>query len=84
VSSWFELHQIAHDLRNHYAMLGGKTLSSPDAIHLTTAILYRVDEFHTFDEDGSSGSLGLNPLSGNVGGHRLTICKPEANGRSQT
>lgn len=69
---------IAHDLRNHYASLGGKTLSTPDAIHLATAILYRADEFHTFDEEGSRRSLGLIPLSGNVGGHKLTICKPEA------
>jgi predicted nucleic acid-binding protein len=69
---------IAHDLRNHYVLLGGKTLSTPDAIHLATAILYRADEFHTFDSEGSSRSLGLIPLSGNVGGHRLTICKPEA------
>ena len=69
---------IAHDLRNHYAQKGGKTLSTTDAIHLATAVLYRVDEFHTFDEDGSSRSLGLLPLSGDVGGHKLRICKPVA------
>lgn len=69
---------LAHDLRNHYAASGGKTLSTPDAIHLATAILYRADEFHTFDCEGSSKSLGLIPLSGNVGGHKLIICKPEA------
>jgi predicted nucleic acid-binding protein len=73
---------LAHDLRDHYASpvgpTGGKTLSTPDAIHLATAIHYRVDEFHTFDGDGSSKSIGLLPLSGNVGGHKLTICKPEA------
>jgi PIN domain len=67
-----------HDLRNHYAAKGKKTLSAPDAIHLATAILYRADEFHTFDSDGSSRSLGLLPLSGDVGGHRLIICKPVA------
>src|SRR4029450_11622152 len=32
--------QMAHDLRNHYAVLGGKNLTTPDAIHLATAILY--------------------------------------------
>lgn len=69
---------LAHDLRNHYAMKGGKTLSTPDAIHLATAILCRADEFHTFDQEGSSRSLGLIPLSGDVAGHRLIICKPEA------
>jgi predicted nucleic acid-binding protein len=73
---------MAHDIRDHYmvrsAEFGGKTLSTPDAIHLATAILYRVTEFHTFDNDGSAKSLGLIPLSGNVGGNRLTICKPQA------
>src|SRR5690349_6322653 len=48
--------QLAHDLRNYYAInkskYGGKILSTPDAIHLTTAIIYRVTEFHTFDRDG--------------------------------
>ncbi len=73
---------LAHDLRDHYAANaaahGGKTLSTPDAIHLATAIHYRIDEFHTFDNDGNAKHLGLLPLSGNVGGHRLIICKPEA------
>ena len=74
--------KMAHDLRDYYASrsaeFGGKTLSVPDAIHLGTAILHRATEFHTFDRDGSSRSLGLLPLSGNVGGHGLTICKPQA------
>lgn len=73
---------MAHDIRNHYvsraAEFGGKNLSTPDAIHLATAIIYRVTEFHTFDADGNAKNLGLLPLSGNVGGHRLTICKPQA------
>jgi len=74
--------RMAHDLRDYYvqrsAEFGGKTLAVPDAIHLATAILYRVSEFHTFDGGGMGKSLGLLPLSGNVGGHRLTICKPQA------
>ena len=73
---------IAHDIRDFYSaqahVNGGRTLSTPDAIHLATAIFYRADAFHTFDENGSSKSLGLLPLSGNVAGHKLTICKPEA------
>jgi predicted nucleic acid-binding protein len=75
--------KMAHDLRDYYmqrtAEFGGKVLSVPDAIHLATGILNRVTEFHTFD-GGKSGSksLGLLQLSGNVGGHRLTICKPQA------
>jgi hypothetical protein len=70
--------ELAHDLRNHYAELGGRMLSTPDAIHLATAIHYRADEFHTFDSGSSTKSLGLIPLSGNVGGHKLIICKPTA------
>jgi predicted nucleic acid-binding protein len=74
--------RLAHDLRDHYAALaastGSKLLSTADAIHLATAIHHRVSEFHTFDEMGNAKHLGLLPLSGNVGGHRLTICKPEA------
>ena len=68
---------LSHEIRNYYQAKGTK-LSSPDAIHLATAILYRANEFHTFDNGGIGKSLGLLPLSGNVGGHRLTICKPQA------
>lgn len=82
VSKDIKVAAIAHDLRDCYSArqeeFGNKTLSAPDAIHLATAILYRVDEFHTFDEHGTGKSLGLIPLSGNVAGNRLTICKPVA------
>ena len=73
---------LAHDIRDFYIKRasehGGRTLSTPDAIHLASAILYRVDAFHTFDEKGNAKNLGLIPLSDNVAGHRLMICKPEA------
>lgn len=72
---------LAHDIRDYAlraADFDGKVLTVPDAIHLATAILYHVDEFHTFDERGSAKALGLLPLSGDVGGHRLKICKPDA------
>ena len=73
---------MAHDLRDYYAeradQYGGKTLATPDALHVSTAILYRVDEFHTFDGGGLGKSLGLLPLNGNIGGHKLVICKPLA------
>ena len=73
---------LAHDLRDYYVQKSveheGKTLSSPDALHLATAILYRADEFHTFDKRDSRNNLGLLPLTGNVAGHNLTICKPIA------
>jgi len=35
---------LAHDIRNHYTKLGGKTVATPDAIHLATAIIYRAAE----------------------------------------
>ncbi len=78
ISVDIKISALAHDIRNHYVKNGTKTVSTPDAIHLATAILYRADEFHTFDSEGSSRSLGLIPLSGNVGGHKLIVCKPEA------
>jgi len=61
---------LAGSLRNAHAKL-----TSPDAIHLATAIYYEADEFHTFD-DGKKGGISLLDLSGNVGGHPLVICKP--------
>ncbi len=74
--------RLARDLRDYYAAdpgkYGGKTLSGPDGIHLATAVLYRAKEFHTFDEKSNKTSLPLIPLSGDVGGHKLTICKPAA------
>jgi predicted nucleic acid-binding protein len=62
--------ELAHDLRSFYAAKG-QSLRTPDAIHLATAILYRATEFHTFDGK-------LLGYSGDVGGHKLIICKPEA------
>lgn len=74
--------KLARDLRNHYldraAQYGGKTLTLPDAMHVATAIIYRVNELHTFDgkDQPKINSLGLLPLSGDVAGHALKICKP--------
>jgi predicted nucleic acid-binding protein len=72
---------LSHDLRDHYqkqkAIDSLPSLGTPDAIHLATAILYEVKEFHTFDErDEPRKRRALIPLSGNVAGHNLTICKP--------
>jgi predicted nucleic acid-binding protein len=52
-------------------------LSTPDAVHLATAIHYRVEEFWTFD-DGGYKSRSLLSLNGNVAGHPLVITKPMA------
>jgi predicted nucleic acid-binding protein len=61
---------MAHSIRDYYRQ-NGRSLKTPDSIHLATAINHKVDEFHTFDEND------LIPLSGNVAGHRLIICKPK-------
>jgi hypothetical protein len=54
-------------------------ISTPDAIHLATAILYEAEEFHTTDGGGKRKRAGdLIPLNGNVAGHRLRICIPRA------
>jgi predicted nucleic acid-binding protein len=54
-------------------------ISLPDAIHLATAIVYGADEFHTTDGAGKRKRSGdLVPLNGNVAGHKLTICTPQA------
>lgn len=53
-------------------------ISSPDAVHLATAILYNADEFHTTDGGGKRKRAGdLLPLNGNVAGYPLKICKPQ-------
>ena len=74
---------MARTLRDYYksepSVSGGvnkKTLCVPDSIHLATAILNKVDVFHTFDNNGSNKTLGLIPLSGNVAEHNLKIEKP--------
>jgi predicted nucleic acid-binding protein len=73
--------KLARDMRDHYLArekeFNKKTLSVPDAIHLSTAILYHAKEFHTFDRRNRNGTLGLLPLNGNVAGHDLTVCHPE-------
>lgn len=75
--------KLARDLRDYYFskpdIYNGKTLCTPDAIHLATAILYKAKEFHTFDGSNKNGSLGLLKLSGDVGGHNLIVCKPQSN-----
>src|ERR1041384_3616441 len=56
----------------------GKTLATPDAIHLATAIICKGDAFITFDDGGKSkkhlGLLGLNKDSRIDG---LQITRPE-------
>ena len=60
---------LARSIRGYYDQRG-KNLTTPDCQHLASAIHFRVDEMHTFDEDD------LLPLNGNVAGYQLVICKP--------
>jgi len=74
---------LAHELRDFYqqqkAKDGTPTLTTPDAIHLATAIIWEVDCFYTFDgRDKSKKVRSLLPLSGNVAGRNLTIARPLA------
>jgi len=71
---------LSASIRNYYVKekregRASKIISTPDAIHLATAILYEVKEMHTFD-DGGKGELSLLSLSGNVAGYALRICQP--------
>ncbi len=60
---------LAQDIRTHYR-LKGRRLELPDAVHLATAIRYRVDSLYTFDGDD------LLRLNGDIAGYPLVICKP--------
>lgn len=87
ISVDIKIAQMARTLRDFYQSepytidkngkrIGSKTLAVPDAIHLATAILHKVDVFNTFDAGDGKGSLGLLPLNGNVAGHNLRVEKP--------
>ena len=54
-----------------------KSIKAADAVHLATAILHRVDVFHTLDDGGQDG-FSLLELNGSVAGHSLAISKPRA------
>jgi len=72
--------KLAGELRAYYDTNpkdGKKQLATPDAIHLATAIINSVTEFHTFDSGEQRKSIGLLQLDGNVAGHKLVICKPK-------
>ena len=81
VSADHRITRLSSELRDHYqiqkAIDGLPSLSTPDAIHLATAIHYKASEFHTFDErDDPKKRRALIPLNGNVAGHALVVCKP--------
>jgi predicted nucleic acid-binding protein len=70
--------QRASAIRNYYSQRGIK-FGTPDCIHLATAIIYGVDEFHTLDGDGKrQRSNDLLRLNGDVAGYPLHIRVPTA------
>ena len=79
--------KLSAAIRNYYvgekkAGRVTKIPSTPDAIHLATAVLYEVKEMHTFDDGGTGGGLSRLALSGNVAGYTLKVCRPQpAQGR---
>jgi predicted nucleic acid-binding protein len=64
---------LAGEIRRFYREKK-QSISTPDAIHLATAIHTKVDVFQTFD--GAGRKRGLLGLSGNVAGRNLTITTP--------
>ena len=73
--------KLAHAIRDYYQQQkpsdGLPTVTTPDAIHLATAIHYEASELQTFDEKNIPGKRrALIPLSGNVAGHNLLVRKP--------
>ncbi len=69
----------ARELRSHFIQNpeGNRKLATPDSIHLATAILYKADEFWTFD-DGKKDkkSIGLLNLNRHPALGGLVVCKP--------
>lgn len=55
-----------------------RSISTPDGIHLATAILYKADEFQTMDglEQGGKKLTKLLALNGDVAGYNLSIVQP--------
>lgn len=65
----FEVGTMARRLLRQH----GRLRKPADAIHLATAVVYDLDEFHTFDEDNL---IVLNGSVKNAGGRDLKICLP--------
>jgi len=64
---------LASEIRDH-CRHDGRKLKTPDALHLATAITYKVNEMHTFDDK-------LLILDGSSTGHSLVIRKPQGRQR---
>jgi PIN domain len=79
---------LARDIKDYYFVpadptrsIPGKMMSTGDAIHVATAIIYKVDEFHTRDGNKKHGNvplLGLPDANGKIAGQwPLKIISPE-------
>ena len=67
--------KLSHFIRDYYDQKSIK-LSTPDCVHLASAILYGASVFYTLDGSGKKKRGHLLPLNGNVAGHKLKIEKP--------
>jgi predicted nucleic acid-binding protein len=67
--------EISEEIRSYYFQPGGSTISTPDCIHLATAISWPCDVFYTFDGEGNRpGLLTLtNPIANR---YSIIISKP--------
>lgn len=78
-----DITNLAAEIRNYYKdqrnknPLAIKPPSTPDAIHLATAIYYGCEKFYTFDENDKKDNCGLlkmtNPIAGK---YNIEITKP--------
>ena len=60
---------------------GHPALKPADAIHLASAVLGNVTEYHTFDGDGKKpGLLDLDQKIDRLDGGKLSICTPDVGG----
>jgi predicted nucleic acid-binding protein len=69
--------ELSHDIRNFYKREGPKTLSTPDCIHLATAIMFQCSEFYTFDGESNSPGKLLTLEKPIAGEYNLNIQKPK-------
>lgn len=76
---------IVSKIRNYYKELKNKDVNSlkppstPDAIHLATAIYYECGAFFTLDEKNKPDGCGLLKMTNPIAGaYTLNICKPYA------
>ena len=76
-----EIALIAHELRDYYKNVndGMPTITTPDAIHIATAIKMSCSKLYTFDENDKRKNRALIPLAQPlIGKYQISILKPRA------